>query len=290
VVRGGHGENSTIQRCAWYASCIQLQLLYNWRAGTDIAFAQELLRIGVGNDALIPDTSQVRMLPELIQRVYGSHITDSSNRFNLILSLTLEDARLVNNAVMDLIPADSTIHASTDTMVDCRDPDAYPLDYVQSLQMHGAPPALLRMIVGARYMIIRNLDVQRGVCNGIMCCLLRVTEYWAEVRLISKHQEGRIVLLPRCVFSIGPDASGLPFTLLRRQYPLIPAYCLSVHKSQGQSLNQVGLYFTADVFAHGQLYTALSRANGWNYITVLMDEGKNTLTNVVHAHIFGRAY
>ena len=69
-----------------------------------------------------------------------------------------------------------------------------------------------------------------------------------------------------------------------------PVYCLSAQKSQGQSLNQVGFYFTADVFAHGQLYTALSRANGWNYITILMEEGKITLTNVVHAHILGRAY
>ena len=134
-------------------------------------------------------------------------------------------------------------------------------------------------------MIIRNLNVLQGVCNGIMCVLLAVTDHFAEVQLISGPQEHRVVLLPRCVFSISPEASGLPFTLLRRQLPLIPAYCLSVHKSQGQTLDQVGLYFTSDPFTHGQLYTALSRTNGWDSITVLLASDRDTILNMVRVHI-----
>ena len=285
VVRMGHGEDFTVHRCQWWPSCHHLQLQHNWRAGLNAPFAQELLSIGNGAAAHVPVTSRVSNLTAMIDRVYGSCITAVSNRRNLILSLTLEDAREVNNAVMDLIPAVSVIHTSADVYQDCRDIDAYPLEYVQSLQMHGAPPAQLRLIVGARYMIIRNLNVLQGVCNGIMCVLLAVTDHFAEVQLISGPQEHRVVLLPRCVFSISPEASGLPFTLLRRQLPLIPAYCLSVHKSQGQTLDKVGLYFTSDPFTHGQLYTALSRTNGWDSITVLLASDRDTILNMVRVHI-----
>ena len=36
-------------------------------------------------------------------------------------------------------------------------------------------------------------------------------------------------------------------------------FCVSINKGQGQSNERVGVYLPNDVFAHGQLYTALSR-------------------------------
>ncbi len=47
------------------------------------------------------------------------------------------------------------------------------------------------------------------------------------------------------------------------------AYAVTVHKSQGQTYQNVGLYFTSSPFAHGQLYVALSRVRGWKNIVVL---------------------
>lgn len=43
------------------------------------------------------------------------------------------------------------------------------------------------------------------------------------------------------------------------QLPLAPAYATSIHKSQGQTLNQVHVVLGRQCFAPGQLYTALSR-------------------------------
>ena len=163
--------------------------------------------------------------------------------------------------------------------------DSYPLDYIASLQLHGAPPAVLQLKVGARYMIVKNYDHQRGVVYGTLCELLTYGRALLQVRLLTGTQAGRIIVLPRCSFHVSPENSGLPFAFTRCQFPLIPAYCVTVHKAQGQSLEAAGLYFEQDCFAHGQLYTALSRTGGWHALHVLLPPTETVLMNLVRQHI-----
>lgn len=74
--------------------------------------------------------------------------------------------------------------------------------------------------------------------------------------------------------------------LHRRQFPLIPAFALTVHRVQGQSLQFVGLYFTGDVFCHGMLFTALSRVHSWQQLCVFNSSGEPcVLMNLVRKHI-----
>ena len=104
--------------------------------------------------------------------------------------------------------------------------------------------------------------------------------------LYGEHS-GRQVMLPRITCIISPNQSHLPFAVMRRQFPVIPAYAYTVHRSQGSSLDLLGIYFNGEPFCHGLLFTALSRVRGdWNSITVYAPPGSSyTLTNCVKHHV-----
>jgi ATP-dependent DNA helicase PIF1 len=133
-------------------------------------------------------------------------------------------------------------------------------------------------------MVIRNLDQRLGLVNGVQVVCEAIRSNTIIVRLPS----GKKHVIPRINFSILPSASGLPFALMRRQYPLIPAYALTAHRVQGQTLKRLGIYFTGDAFCHGLLFTALSRVRSWLNVTVWRDfgtQGQCVLRNLVRSHV-----
>ena len=89
---------------------------------------------------------------------------------------------------------------------------------------------------------------------------------------------------------MNPSDSKLPFKMNRHQFPIIPSFAMTINKSQGQSMNNVGLYLSNSMFSHGQLYVALSRVKSIEGLKVLIiDKDKkptNITTNVVYTEAF----
>ena len=65
------------------------------------------------------------------------------------------------------------------------------------------------------------------------------------------------VLLHR--MDMNPSENKWPFKMIRRQFPVILSFAMTINKSQGQSHRNVDIYLSKPVFTHGQLYVALSR-------------------------------
>ena len=79
-----------------------------------------------------------------------------------------------------------------------------------------------------------------------------------NLEMTTGPDKGKRVVLPRITLQKEMFNEGC--FLQRRQFPIALAHCLTIDKSQGQSLENVGLHLFKDCFAHGQLHTGLGRA------------------------------
>ena len=151
----------------------------------------------------------------------------------------------------------------------------YPAEYLNGLNASGLPLARLTLKPGCPLMVLRNLDPSNGICNGTRMVLLRIKSHVLECRILGG--DGKTVFIPR--MSIQPSDGDLHIPLSRRQFPVRLAFAMTINKSQGQSVQNVGLDLRTSVFSHGQLYVALSRCTSASRIKVLFSEkekGTNT--------------
>lgn len=77
--------------------------------------------------------------------------------------------------------------------------------------------------------------------------------------------------------------TSIPFT--RLQFPIKPAFGITANKSQGQTLEQIGIYLPDPMFTHGQFYVANSRVGNFNNLSIFINNNSNVTNNVVYEEI-----
>jgi len=169
------------------------------------------------------------------------------------------------------------------TVVDVLTPE-----FLSSLRTSGLPNHQITLKIGTPIMLLRNIDQSEGLCNGTRLIVTKMATHVLEAKIIGGKHHGNIIYIP--VMDMSPSQSLWPFKLSRRQFPIIVSYAMTINKSQGQSLDWVGLYLPKDVFSHGQIYVAISRVTSKKGIKILIHDEKklpkDNTTNVVYKEVF----
>ncbi|CAN1274858.1 ATP-dependent DNA helicase PIF1 [Linum perenne] len=164
----------------------------------------------------------------------------------------------------------------------------FPPEFLNSLRIGNFPDHELKLKVGVPVILLRNIDQSMGLCNGTRAIVRTLGTWSIEIEIITGSNIGDRVYLPRMTLS--NKQKSLNFTLLRRQYPLALSFAMTINKSQGQTLQNVGLCLKKQVFTHGQLYVALSRVTTKDGLKIIScddaDDEKSCMKNIVFQEIF----
>ena len=266
----------------------------------NVEFAKWLLQVGSGettNDmgkiTLRNNMHCGQTVDDLITAIYPEiNVPGKGHQYFLdraILSCRNSDVFDLNAAILAVFPGDETNTNSADSVVLEAGADSdfhpYPVEFLNSIKVPGLPLAHLALKEGCPIMLLRNLDPSQGLCNGTRLILLRVRPRVLECCIIGGKFMGKTVFIPR--ITLQPSSEDMPVRLQRHQFPVHLAFAMTVNKSQGQSLQYVGLDLRTPVFSHGQLYVALSRCTSGNHIKVLLpsNQGNMETTNIVYKEV-----
>ena len=140
----------------------------------------------------------------------------------------------------------------------------------------SAIPDVLKVGVKARVMLMRNLDVDNGLVNGVFGTVLGFQEDEQEIiGIYVKFDDDKVgrnlvqqqlpqgmpvntILLKRLEEPLKLKRTNQKWNTTRRQFPLKLGWAATIHKTQGMSVSQL-VYDMEDTFAAGMAYVALSR-------------------------------
>ena len=95
-----------------------------------------------------------------------------------------------------------------------------------------------------------------------------------EAIIITGTFKGQEVFIPK----IPMTTSNYQFEFRMFQFPVRLSFCMTINKSQGQTLKVVGLDLSTSCISHGQLYVGCSRVtNGDNIYIYYQEEERKML-------------
>ncbi|XP_058790002.1 uncharacterized protein LOC131663549 [Phymastichus coffea] len=150
-----------------------------------------------------------------------------------ILSARNEDVDNINREITDLLDdVDQHIYTAIDTVINNNNRDFDDVimpEHLNALNPPCLPPYKLHLKKNCIVMLIRNISINEGLCNG--------------------DKKGQVVFLNRITLYCENE---YPFAFKRRQFPVKLAFAMTINKAQGQTFKKVVIDLRKDVFSHGQ--------------------------------------
>jgi ATP-dependent DNA helicase PIF1 len=155
------------------------------------------------------------------------------------------DVEKINERRLNELPGDVTEFKSFDRGSD--------------FQLKAVPaPKLLRLKINAQVLLVKNIEQKMGLVNGTKGVVtgFALDETKSPIPVV-RFENGTTIPLRRQKWEI---MSGEKKVGTRTQIPLMLAWAITIHKSQGMTLEYMETSIDENIFESGQAYVALSRA------------------------------
>ncbi|KAH1137129.1 hypothetical protein GYH30_027208 [Glycine max] len=201
----------------------------------------------------IPQELLILDFNDLIHGIVSSTYPNLMDQYNkeeylqckAILASTTVIVDEINDYVLSLVLGGEKEYLSLD-MVDKSDAavsqawEALTPEFLNSLRTSGLPNDKIKLKVGSPIMVLRNIDQFEGLCNDTRLIGTRLANHVFQAKIIDGNKNGNMIYIPRMCMSL--SQSPCPFKLIRRQFPIMLSYAMTINKSQDQSLECVGIY------------------------------------------------
>jgi len=234
----------------------------------------------------------------LIRTIYSDHQRPSGDAMYLMQRNILTPKNInvdeVNNVILESLSKELHTYLSSNSLVLTKEgvsaatgismDSLYSVEFLNTLQFSSIANHKLELKVGVLILLLRNLNQSIGLCNGTRLIVKRLSQRVIVAEIITGNNVGKRVFIPRIIMS--PSGIDWPFVLRHRQFPVQMAFAMTITKSQGQTLNNVGVYLPSPVFYHGQLYVGISRVTSSANIKIFSGQGPDEyMRNVVYKEV-----
>jgi ATP-dependent DNA helicase PIF1 len=278
-----------------------VRLTENMRLEADqVWFSAWIREIGLGNIILIevPKEMVAATFQELINHAYqnGEALKDPTKALEgLILAPVHEDVKRGNAIIMSMLTTLPKTYLSTDTSLkedrplDINNAQSE-VDALNKLNPPNFPAHELILQEGSIVVLLLNLDLSRGLCNGTRMYVreLRDNLIICEVLTGTGAATGRgnLVGICRCRMPFEEKGKFDGVNFERLQFPLAPAFVMTILKGQGQTIKNLGVDLTHEAFGHGHTYTFFSRVTKSSGLKIFAPnsigaDGKTIIKNIV---------
>ncbi|GJZ67944.1 DNA helicase [Tanacetum coccineum] len=149
---------------------------------------------------------------------------------------------VVNAKILSSIEGQSKTYLSNDEAISLGEETSeteflYPIEYLNTMTFPELPPRELELKVGSPIMLLRNVNLSGGLCNGTRMIVRSLMSKLIEAQIITGTRIGEKVFIHK--IPLTHKDPNLSFTFKRKQFLVKLCYAMKINKTQGQSLSKI---------------------------------------------------
>ncbi|KAL0220341.1 hypothetical protein RCL1_000195 [Eukaryota sp. TZLM3-RCL] len=250
-VKSNRADPFAFEASCWprvISQCVELRTVIRQKDPVFVALLR-LVRLGMTDPPVIQLLT--RLTKESKQHVLPSPSSDEIE--HTLLYCTNRDVDSENSRRLDALPDDDV--RAFDAI------DHGPEITKYSNQLNQFVPKKITLKVGAQVMLLKNLNVSSSLCNGARGVVVGFETRVPKVKFAS----GEVCKVDLADFVVEENNKTVA---TRRQVPLKLAWSITIHKSQGMTIEKMAASLN-NVFECAQCYVALSRCPSLQNLNLL---------------------